>query len=50
MGGKWSIEARNLNDMAYKLIWYGDSFIVFLFKGIKCLIKYEVVTLGKHGK
>lgn len=50
MGGKWSVEARNLDDKVLKYVWYGDLFIVFLAKSIKCLIKYEVVNLGKHGK
>lgn len=50
MGGKWSVEARNLDDICLKYVWYGESFILFLAKSIKCLIKYEVVSIGKHGK
>ena len=29
---------------------YNLSLLSFIFKGIYCLIKYEVVELGKHGR
>lgn len=50
MGGNWSIEARNLNDKLLQVCWYGNSFWYFLLCGIKCLIKYDVVSLRKHGR
>jgi hypothetical protein len=49
MGGKWSIEARNSDDLTWKYCNYNLSFIGFIIKGISCLIKYDVVILGKHG-
>lgn len=49
MGGKYSITAKNLNDKIWKVCDYNLSFVKFIFKGIYCLIKYDVVTLGKHG-
>ena len=50
MGGKWSIRERNLKDDSLKVCWYGDSFWHFLIYGIRCIIMYEVVILGKHGR
>lgn len=49
MGGRWSITARNLTDKAWEVCDYNLSFARFVFLGIKCLIKYDVVELGKHG-
>lgn len=49
MGGKWSICARNLKDDCWKVSDYSCNFIQFIFKGIFCLIKYDVVELGIHG-
>ena len=49
MGGKYSVIARQLDDMAWQYDWYGNSFIVFIAKAIYALTKYEVVDIGKHG-
>ncbi len=49
MGGKWSVEARNLHDKCLQVCWYGNNFIQFLLKCAKSLLKYDVVILGKHG-
>lgn len=49
MIGRWSIYARNLNDKYWIVSNYNLSLLSFIFKGIYCLIKYEVVELGKHG-
>ncbi len=49
MGGRFSITARNKEDIAWKESIYTDNFLKFLFNAIRCFIKYEVVTLGKHG-
>ncbi len=49
MGGRWSVEARMLNDKIWPVAWYGSSLLTFITKGIYCLIKYEVVCLGRHG-
>jgi hypothetical protein len=49
MGGKWSICARNLNDKCWEVCDYSCNLIQFIFKSIYCLIKYEVVEIGKHG-
>lgn len=49
MGGRYSVEARNLKDDSLQICWYGNSFLKFLFIGIKCMGKYDVVILGKHG-
>ena len=50
MGGKWSICARNLKEDCWKVCDYSCNFIQFIFKGLFCLIKYDVVDLGKHGR
>ena len=50
MGGKWSICARNLNDDFWVIDDYNCNLFQFIFKGICCLIKYDVVDLGKHGR
>ena len=49
MGGKYSVIARQLDDMAWQYDWYGNSLIVFIAKAIYALSKYEVVDIGKHG-
>ena len=49
MGGKWSVCARNLHDKGWQVSDYNLSFIRWLFLGIKCFIKYEVVSMEKHG-
>ena len=50
MDGRWSICVRNLNDKCWIICDYNLSLLSFIFKGIYCLIKYEVVELGKHGR
>lgn len=49
MGGKWSIEARNLKDDSWEVCDYSLTFIKWLFKGLQCICKYDVVIMGKHG-
>ena len=49
MGGKYSVTARNEEDYAWRYDLYTDSLIKFIIESIKCFIKYDVVTLGKHG-
>ena len=48
MDGKYSISARNLKDKEYAVLNYDLSFIKWIFLGIKCFIKYEVVSVEKH--
>ena len=48
MGGKYSICARNLEDKVWQVCNYNLNFIKWLFLGIKCFIKYEVVSMEKH--
>ena len=49
MGGKYSIIARNLNDLVWQYDWYGNSVIKFICKSVYTLIHYEVVQIDKHG-
>lgn len=49
MGGRWSIEARNLNDDSWCVADYYCNLFQFAVKGLYCLMKYQVVILGKHG-
>ena len=49
MGGRWSIEARNLHDKGWEVSNYNLPFIRWIFTGIYCFIKYDVVIMGKHG-
>ena len=49
MGGRWSVLARNLDDDSWAVMDYNQNLLGFIFKGIHCLIKYDVVELGKHG-
>lgn len=49
MGGRWSIEARNLDDNLWQVCRYDLSFVMWIITSIKCLVKYEVVSIGKHG-
>lgn len=49
MGGKYSIIARNLDDLAWQYDWYGNSLIMFISKSVYALTHYEVVQIGKHG-
>ena len=50
MGGKWSICARGLREPYWEVCDYSCNLFQFIFKGIYCLIKYDVVELGKHGR
>ena len=50
MGGKYSVEARNLHDKFWPVVEYTDNFFKFIILSIKCFKKYDVVILGKHGK
>ena len=49
MGGRWSIEARNLHDECWEVCDYNLIFIKWFFKGLYCICKYDVVIMGKHG-
>ena len=48
MGGLWSIEARDLNDLAWQVCLYSDNGLKVFFKSLYCLFKYDVVIIGKH--
>jgi len=50
MGGKYSVKARNYDDGYLRIAEYNLSFIRWVFLGIKCFIKYDVVSMGKHGR
>ena len=50
MGGKYSVEARNLHDKFWPVVEYTDNLFKFITLSIKCFKKYDVVLLGKHGK
>lgn len=49
MGDKYSVIARNLDDIVWQYGWYGHSLIKFISKSIYALTHYEVVQIGKHG-
>lgn len=49
MGRRWSITARNTNDLGWIVCDYNLNLIQFILKGIYCLFKFEIVDLGKHG-
>ena len=46
MGGKYSITARNYDDIAWQYDLYTNNLIAFLKACIKCLVKYELVEIG----
>ena len=46
MGGKYSITARNYDDIVWRYDLYTNNLIVFLKACIKCLVKYELVEIG----
>ena len=48
MGGKYSITARNLDDKGLVVCDYHNPLPILLLKWVYCIIKYDVVTLGKH--
>lgn len=50
MGGKYSVIARNIGDYVWVYSLSTNIFIKFILASIKCLIKYDVVQLGKHWK
>lgn len=49
MGRHWSITARNTNDLGWIVCDYNLNLMQFIFKGIYCLFKFEIVNLSKHG-
>lgn len=49
MGGKYSIAARNYADETYAVMKYNLTFLRWVALGIKCFIKYDVVSMEKHG-
>ena len=49
MGGKYSICARNLKDKGWSVCEYNLSFLRWLLLGIRCFMKFEVVSMEKHG-
>jgi hypothetical protein len=49
MGGKYSIVARNHDDESYVVMNYKLTFLHWIVLGIKCFIKYDVVSMEKHG-
>ena len=48
MGGKYSICARQLDDKVWTVCDYHNPLIIILLKWMYCMVKYDVVTLGKH--
>lgn len=49
MGGKYSIAARNIDDIYWKYDLQTNNIFKFIIFSVKCFIKYDVVALGKHG-
>ena len=49
MGRKYSITARNIDDIYWKYDLQTNNIFKFIIFSVKCFIKYDVVTLGKHG-
>lgn len=50
MGGKWSIEARNLDDKMWQVCDYNVPGWKLLAKAVLCMLRYDVVNVGKHGR
>jgi hypothetical protein len=49
MGGRWSVEARNVDDVEWAVCDYNLTFFGWFCKSIYCLCRYEVVIIEKHG-
>lgn len=49
MGGRCSVVARNSDDFAWCYSLYTNNIFKFIIASVKCFIKYEIVSLGKHG-
>lgn len=50
MGGKYSIIARNKNDICWEYDdYYVKNVLMLFFKAIYCFAKYEIVEIVKHG-
>ena len=49
MGGKYSITARNIDDIYWKYDLQTNNIFKFIIFSVKCFIKYDVVALGKLG-
>ena len=46
MGGKYSVIAKNYNDLPWQFDLYTNNLIKFLGAVIYCVIKYEIVDIG----
>ena len=46
MGGKYSVIARNYDDMVWQYDLYANNLIKFIGAVIYCVIKYEIVDIG----
>ena len=46
MGGKYSVIARNYDDMVWQYGLYTNNLIKFIGAVIYCVIKYEIVDIG----
>ena len=46
MSGKYSITARNYDDIVWRYDLYTNNLITFIKARIKCLVKYELVKIG----
>lgn len=49
MGGRYSVIARNSDNFAWYYSLYTNNIFKFIVASVKCFIKYEIVSLGKHG-
>ena len=46
MGGKYSVTARQIEDLAWSYDLYTNNLIKFVGAAIYCVIKYEIVDIG----
>ena len=46
MGGKYSVTARQIKDLAWSYNLYTNNLIKFICAVIYCVIKYEIVDIG----
>lgn len=46
--GKWSVTATYRHSRVMEYSKYNLSFVGWIVKGIYCLIKYDIVRMGKH--
>ena len=46
MGGKYSVTARQIEDLAWSYDLYTNNLIKFICAVIYCVIKYEIDDIG----